>query len=132
MFRNWSSDPEVTKHLSWPTHENIDVSREVIKNWLPRYEADNNYNWAIEMKALGEPIGSIAAVKVEDNTNLAQRNMTNSRNKCTLTFKWTICLLLLMKPSDLVQPKLLSNMVGSILSLCLTLKGICFVCAVGS
>lgn len=70
MFRNWASDPEVTKYLTWPTHENLDISRGVIKNWLSGYEADNNYSWAIELKALHEPIGSIAAVKVEDNTNL--------------------------------------------------------------
>lgn len=67
MFRNWASDPEVTKYLTWPTHKNPDISREVIKNWISGYEADNKYDWAIELKTIREPIGSIAAVKVEDN-----------------------------------------------------------------
>jgi ribosomal-protein-alanine N-acetyltransferase len=70
MFRNWASDPEVTKYLTWPTHKNVDISREVIKNWLSAYESERKYEWAIELKSLHEPIGSISAVKVEDNTNL--------------------------------------------------------------
>ncbi|MBR4142117.1 MAG: GNAT family N-acetyltransferase, partial [Firmicutes bacterium] len=26
MFRNWTSDPEVTKYLTWPTHESVAVT----------------------------------------------------------------------------------------------------------
>ena len=26
MYRNWASDPEVTKYLTWPAHENIGVT----------------------------------------------------------------------------------------------------------
>ena len=26
MFDNWASDPEVTKYLSWPTHDSVEVS----------------------------------------------------------------------------------------------------------
>jgi ribosomal-protein-alanine N-acetyltransferase len=70
MFRNWASDPEVTKYLTWPTHENLDISREVIRNWLSGYEAGNKYSWAIELKNLHEPIGSISVVKADDDTNL--------------------------------------------------------------
>jgi len=69
MFRNWAGDPEVTKYLTWPTHSSADISRNVIKIWLTDYESDNIYNWAIQLKSLGEPIGSIGAVKVADNTN---------------------------------------------------------------
>ena len=27
MFNNWASDPEVTKYLTWPAHENIEVTK---------------------------------------------------------------------------------------------------------
>jgi ribosomal-protein-alanine N-acetyltransferase len=67
MFHNWASDSEVTKYLTWPTHESVNISQYVIKDWLIDYESDNKYNWAIELKSLGEPIGSIGAVKVDDN-----------------------------------------------------------------
>ena len=31
MFRNWASDPEVTKYLTWPAHANVDVTMAVLK-----------------------------------------------------------------------------------------------------
>lgn len=30
MYRNWASDPEVTKFLTWPTHASEEVSRLVL------------------------------------------------------------------------------------------------------
>ena len=33
MFENWASDPEVTKFLSWPTHQTIADSRSVLSEW---------------------------------------------------------------------------------------------------
>ncbi len=70
MFRNWASDPEVTKYLMWPTHSDVSVSKEVIDSWLPLYENLNHYSWAIVLKKLGEPIGSIAAVRQADEIKM--------------------------------------------------------------
>lgn len=58
MFRNWASDPEVTKFLTWPAHSNIAVSEMVIGSWLQEYEKESYYQWMIVLKELGEPIGS--------------------------------------------------------------------------
>ena len=66
MFENWASDPEVTKYLTWPTHENIDVSRYVVNDWVSSYGNDNYYSWAIELKEDKKVVGTIAAVKVND------------------------------------------------------------------
>ena len=63
MFRNWASDPEVTKYLSWPTHDSVEVSRWVLGDWCSHYGEPDFYQWAIVLKELGEPIGSIAAVR---------------------------------------------------------------------
>jgi ribosomal-protein-alanine N-acetyltransferase len=63
MFRNWANDPEVSKFLTWQLHETIEVTRGVIENWVNSCEAADKYEWAIELKSLGEPIGSIAAMK---------------------------------------------------------------------
>ena len=38
MFRNWASDPEVTKYLTWPTHSDITISQMVIDSWRKEYE----------------------------------------------------------------------------------------------
>jgi ribosomal-protein-alanine N-acetyltransferase len=70
MYRNWASDPEVTKYLMWPTHSDVSVSKEVIDSWLPLYKSLNHYSWAIVLKELGEPIGSIAAVRQTDEIKM--------------------------------------------------------------
>ncbi len=70
MFRNWANDPEVTRFLMWQTHADIEVSKAITNEWVGNYESDSYYQWAIVPKALGEPIGSIAAVKVDDVTKM--------------------------------------------------------------
>lgn len=70
MFSNWASDTEVTKYLTWPTHTDASVSKAVIDSWLPLYENPNHYSWAIILKDIGEPIGSIAAVEQREDTNM--------------------------------------------------------------
>ncbi|MCL1854417.1 MAG: GNAT family N-acetyltransferase [Clostridia bacterium] len=69
MFRNWASDDEVTKYLTWPTHADISVSKAVINAWLERYQKPDHYSWTIVLKEIGEPIGSIAGVDARDDVN---------------------------------------------------------------
>ena len=67
MFRNWTSDPEVTKFLTWPTHENKETTDYVLNLWLADYEKPNFYQWMIVPKELGEPVGTISAVRVDED-----------------------------------------------------------------
>ena len=71
MFRNWTSDPEVSKFLTWPTHESVEVSKWVVDSWCEKNNDPKYYNWAIELKNIHEPIGSISAVKVYYETQSA-------------------------------------------------------------
>lgn len=67
MFKNWVSDDEVTKYLTWPAHASVDISRMVLDDWVNSYSNDNYYQWAIILKENGdEPIGSISAVNVNE------------------------------------------------------------------
>ena len=68
MLRNWASDPEVTKHLTWPPHENLEVSRK----YISQRNDDREYNWFIELKSIGEPIGSISVVDSEPEIGMVQ------------------------------------------------------------
>lgn len=61
MFRNWASDPEVTKFLTWPPHESVTVTQTVLSSWLAEYARDDYYHWMIVLKETGEPIGSLLA-----------------------------------------------------------------------
>ena len=70
MYKNWCSDGEVTKFLTWPPHASASVSRAILEKWVANYAADHYYQWAIVPKELGEPIGSIAAVKMDDDVSM--------------------------------------------------------------
>ena len=70
MYRNWASDDEVTKYLTWPTHRSVEVTKAVLAGWIPRYEDEKCYQWAIVPKDLGEPVGSIAAVRLDDDIEM--------------------------------------------------------------
>ena len=65
-FRNWTSDPEVTKFLTWPTHPALSVTEAVLSDWTASYEKPDTYQWAIELKELGEPIGGISVVEMDE------------------------------------------------------------------
>lgn len=67
MFCNWASDSKVTKYLSWPAHPSVEVSRQVLESWAALYPDPDYYQWAVELKEIGEPIGSMGAVKVEQS-----------------------------------------------------------------
>ena len=66
MYRNWASDPEVTKYLTWPTHEKVDTTQTVLDHWISEYGKNDYYQWMIVLKELGEPIGSISVVRQND------------------------------------------------------------------
>ena len=61
MYHNWATDPECSKYLDWDLHENIDVTKNIIKMWIDEYEK-GSYNWVVEIKETKEIIGSITAV----------------------------------------------------------------------
>ena len=66
MFRNWASDPDVTKYLTWPAHGSPEISRMVAESWIRDYEKPDFYQWMIVLKEIGEPIGSISVVDGND------------------------------------------------------------------
>jgi len=66
MFRNWASDPEVTKYLTWPPHGNPEMSRRVISVWIASYDNNDFYQWMISIKGdESNPIGSISVVSCD-------------------------------------------------------------------
>lgn len=68
MYRNWASDPEVTKYLTWPPHANISVTESILTDWIGQYKNPDYYQWAITLKTKPEePIGSISVVEPIDN-----------------------------------------------------------------
>ncbi len=66
MFSNWASDPEVVKYLTWPIHENIEVTRSIIQSWVNQYQDPTTIRYGITLKDSGELIGGIDVVKYID------------------------------------------------------------------
>ena len=66
MFRNWASDPEVTRYLTWPTHDSVETTRKLTAFWAEEAKKPEVYQWAIELKELGEPIGSLSVVRINE------------------------------------------------------------------
>lgn len=72
MYKNWASDPEVTKFLMWQTHSSQSVSQSITNDWLTEYSNNNYYHWAIVLKDNGdEPIGDIAVVRIDEEVSSA-------------------------------------------------------------
>ena len=80
MYKNWTSDPEVTKYLTWPTHPNVDETKAVLNNWISNYENNEFLNWGMEYKETGEVIGSISVVKLNEDTASADMGYCMSRS----------------------------------------------------
>lgn len=66
VFKNWTSSDAVTKYLRWETHRDISMTRGYINFLLENYSKINAYDWAIVLKELGEPIGSMGAVELNE------------------------------------------------------------------
>ncbi|WP_308780598.1 GNAT family N-acetyltransferase [uncultured Clostridium sp.] len=71
MYKNWASDAEVTKFLTWPPHSSNEVTKNVLQDWINNYEKDDFYQWAIILKENGdEPIGTISVVDKDEEVNM--------------------------------------------------------------
>ena len=71
MYKNWASDSEVTKFLTWQPHSSVDVSRSIIEDWLKEYSDEKYYQWAIVLKDNGnEPIGDISVVHMNEDISM--------------------------------------------------------------
>lgn len=62
MYRNWTSDNEVTRYLTWSTHKNVEMSLEYINFCIKGYENPAFYQWGIEIKNTQELIGNISVI----------------------------------------------------------------------
>jgi len=72
MFANWASDPNVTRFLTWPPHSSPENSLELLKLWASCYGDPTFYQWAIVPEEVGQPIGSISAVRQDEGVSAVE------------------------------------------------------------
>ena len=69
-YKNWTSDDKVTEFLRWPTHTDIATTERVINEWIAESTKEDFYQWAIVLKELNEPIGTISVVDRNEFLNI--------------------------------------------------------------
>ncbi len=72
MFRNWASDPLVTEYLIWPAYTAESDVADYLRSVVKQYERADCYEWAIVLKELGEPVGSIGVVNLREMIEAAE------------------------------------------------------------
>ena len=72
MYRNWASDPEVTRYLTWPCHASAQASAAILETWAAQYDDGGYFNWAIELRETSSVIGSISVVRQDETVNAAE------------------------------------------------------------
>lgn len=63
MFRNWASDPEVTKYLMWNPHPDISMTEYVLGRFEAEYKDPKTVRFGIVEKKSGELFGCIDVVR---------------------------------------------------------------------
>ena len=76
MFYGWASDDEVTKYLTWNTHENIDTTKYVLNLWISEYEQPERLNFAIVLKSENKLIGGIDVVGYDNGIPVIGYNLS--------------------------------------------------------
>ena len=73
IYKNWSSDPLVSKYVSWDTHNSLEETKKYVEYKVNRYiEHDFCFDWIVVLKETKEPIGEIEAVNVSKLHNLVE------------------------------------------------------------
>ncbi len=70
MFKNWEGDSKVTEFLRWSTATDISEAEQVLLEWTQGYEKLDFYQWAIVLKEIDEPIGTISVVEKNESLNI--------------------------------------------------------------
>lgn len=63
MFENWTNDDEVCRYLTWWPHRSIEVTREILEDWVDDYSDPKTVRFGIEIKENGDLFGEIDIVK---------------------------------------------------------------------
>lgn len=67
IYENWASDDEITKYLQWQSYTSINQGKERIEFLKENYKNKNYYDWAIVLKDINQPIGSIGCVELKED-----------------------------------------------------------------
>lgn len=62
IFYSYSSKPEATRYMSWPTHTSLSETREFLRYAENGWRAGTDYSFSIRLRASGRLIGSFGVI----------------------------------------------------------------------
>ena len=65
IYKNWASNENVTKYLTWNAHNTIEDSTKFCVERTKLSGRTDNFDWIIVLNETNEPVGSIGAVSVD-------------------------------------------------------------------
>ncbi|OUQ40794.1 GNAT family N-acetyltransferase [Faecalibacterium sp. An121] len=60
MYRNWASDPAVTRYTRWEPHKDETETFALLTAWDELYQNSDYYHWCLVDKATGEVFGTMS------------------------------------------------------------------------
>src|SRR5512136_1544011 len=69
MFRNWVTDPEVSRFWGWEPHKNIEETKSLLSRWIAEYADPETYHWVIVLKSASQAIGYIYLNEISNEDN---------------------------------------------------------------
>lgn len=81
IFENWSSDSDSAKYNAWNVHENENITKSYVSEWLDSYEKLKYYHWAIVDKNNDEVIGSISVSNIKNRKKYCEVGYTVAKKR---------------------------------------------------
>ena len=78
MFAGWTSDDEVTRYLTWPTHRDVETTKALLARWTEEYEKPERLNFAIVLKEEDRLIGGIDVVGYVEGVPVIGYNLSRA------------------------------------------------------
>lgn len=72
IYRNWASDPLVSRYMRWSPHRSVQETRQAVEGWAGLYGRLDFYQWLIGLRETGTPIGAVSAAIVNENDACAE------------------------------------------------------------
>ena len=71
VYKNYATDPECCKFLSWEVHNNMEETKTLLETWVNDYD-NGALRWIVELKDTNEIIGSISVVSLKIKHSIAE------------------------------------------------------------
>ncbi|MGE6204531.1 GNAT family N-acetyltransferase [Guptibacillus hwajinpoensis] len=68
----YGSNPNVSEHVSWETHQSIEDTRGFVEMILDGYRQKNKALWGMELKSTGQLVGTIDFVTIQEKHRKAE------------------------------------------------------------